>query len=93
MGLFSCTKCRHFTAGSIPRCARGRELTTAASLPTGGVGLVIIEDGCDDFTLSPEKEKGSGTSAGGNPIRRSARCRAARSDFAAPARLWFRHNA
>lgn len=65
MGLFSCTRCKHYTAGPSPRCARGYQLTSSPAALSGAIPLVVIDEGCDDFTLRPATGDGTSAGAGG----------------------------
>jgi hypothetical protein len=73
MDLFSCRKCAHFVNGPAPRCQRGLTLVDAAGASAGATLLVVIEQGCDEFTLSLKSAEKKATKIGGpRPALREA---------------------
>ncbi len=76
MALFSCIRCVHFTGGQTPRCQRGFALTTTAPPERSTIPLVVIDEGCDEFTVSLRSAVQK--TGGGGPLRRSAKLPALR---------------
>jgi hypothetical protein len=65
VGLFSCTKCTYFRAGPTPACGKGQTLIPRDAPGSHAPRLIVIDEGCDEFTVPMRIQGPGGTGSGG----------------------------